>query len=291
MNPVAKVMNLNASRPFKVAVSLLLFACWIRCAEADPSAVPVVVTPAVEPWGYYDEEARPVGLLMAFQEALFARANVSLQYQLQPYARVIYALASGQADVGVMFVSPAAERAGISLGEVAVTRIVLIAAAQGHSGTPGKKRVGLADFAHARVGFVRGSKYGPIFDDNTSFEHVPVTNVSQGLRMLMTGRLDAMVSSEQALLYAIHLTEIPASSLAFILELGVAKADLYVSRHSAQGPWLAKLRQAMSDMKADGSLHKIFYQHHLWPRQATCFAEGGCLQADEPPSSVSREPM
>lgn len=252
--------------------------------EAPPEqltrqTLPKIVMPAVSPWGFFNAENLPAGLLIDFQAELLKRAQVNFDAELRPYPRVVHDLASGSADLGVMFKSELAEQAGVSLGHVVTMRIILIAQA----GSQKKIHV-LEDLIGLRVGFIRGSKYGRAFDEHPLIERIPVTNVDQGLRMLVTDRLDALVATEQALLYGMYTSGIPTDEFTVHLSLGAARADLYLSRYSKNAPWVDAVRQALKTMNEDGSSQKLFYDHNLWPRHAYCFSGGGCLEAGEPPA-------
>ena len=240
---------------------------------------PKIVVPMVAPWGFFSDSNVPSGLLIDFQQELFKRADLEVSAELRPYPRVVHDLASGSSDMGVMFASPMAEQLGKSLGHVVTMRVILIAPAHRKQAI-----ANLEDLTGERVGFIRGSKYGRKFDEHPDFEHIPVTGVEQGLRMLVTGRLDAMAATEQALLYGMYMSGIPAAEFVIHLTLGNARADLYVSRHREHESWVPKVSAALKTMNLDGTSTKIFYQHSFWPRQAYCFSGGRCLKAVEPPS-------
>ncbi|AFV00956.1 substrate-binding periplasmic protein [Simiduia agarivorans] len=271
--------------PLSVA-GLLLCLCFL-CApvSADQPAphLPLVVTPLVEPWGFIDAAGAPQGLLVRFQRELFQRAGLRYEQRMRPYPRVIHDLSIGRGDFGVMFSSPQADAVGRSLGAVVTMRVLLVSRVQPET------IQGLNDLAGLRVGYVRGSKYGPLFDNNPTFERIPVNSAEQGLRMLMTHRLDAMASTEQALIYASVITGIPTGHLQVAFELGKARADFYVSHSNTQVQWHQSLQQTLAAMAQDGSLRRLFYQHDLWPQAQYCFAGGRCLRADDP-VAVQKEP-
>ena len=248
--------------------------------EPAHRVLPKIVVPAVSPWGFVNVENLPSGLLIDFQRELFQRAKVKFEAELRPYPRVLHDLASGGADLGVMFKSELAEQSGVSLGHVVTMRIILITPAQSQ-----KKIEKLDDLGGLRVGFIRGSKYGREFDEHPLIEHTSVTNVEQGLRMLVTDRIDALVATEQALLYGMYISGIPSDEFAVRLNLGATQADLYLSRYSQDEPWVDAVREALKTMNEDGSSQRVFYDHKLWSRQAYCFSGGLCLDADEPPTA------
>ncbi|UTA49109.1 transporter substrate-binding domain-containing protein [Simiduia sp. 21SJ11W-1] len=257
---------------------LLLAASSMVCAESQGQAPArlQLATASVAPWGLVGEQGEPAGLLVQFQRELAARAGLAVQNKLAPYPRVIHDLASGKVDLAVMFVSPQAQQVGRSLGQVVDMSVVaLVPAAAPDYGA-------LEDFKGLRVGYVRGSKYGPAFDNNPDFERVGVLSASQGLLMLSKGRLDALVATEQALAYGLIQESVGEGAYKVVFQVAKARADLYVNRLRMLDGWVPSLRRALADMRADGSLRRVFYDHTLWPASGVCLANNHCLAAPAP---------
>ncbi|WP_430461561.1 substrate-binding periplasmic protein [Thalassolituus sp. LLYu03] len=257
----------------------LLILLFAGCLTAPPTladdtpSVARVTTSTVTPWGIVHDNAPMTGMLVDFQKTLFERAGVPYTNRPEPYPRVIQSIAGGSADVAVMFVSPAADQIGENLGNIAEERIVVVTTATAREVTS------LNDFAGKLVGHVRGSKYGPVFDQHNGIVRTPVTDVEQGLKMLLSGRLAAMASTEHSLLYAMYTAGIDSRQVRIALPLFNVKAGLYVSHAAAHEPWVAPLRQALKTMIDDGSVKAALYQHDYWPYATFCFAGGQCLNS------------
>ncbi|UTA48398.1 transporter substrate-binding domain-containing protein [Simiduia sp. 21SJ11W-1] len=270
--------HLHAS--WALALMILLGACGDapNATAPNPAAnktapkIPQVVTSDVKPWGFADQQGKHQGMLVDFQRTLFARAGIEYKNNLQPYPRVIHAISTGYADVAVMFSSPMANEAAVSLGHVLTVPIVIVVMA---NNTQDFKS--LDDFNGMVVGHVRGSKYGEAFDNNPNFERVSIPHVDQALRMLKAGRIDAMAATKQSLLYAMHETGFAGESLRIALPLFEVHADLYVSRGAAQEPWVQPLKATLDAMRADGSLTPSFYQSPHWPYFELCFHGNQCI--------------
>lgn len=257
--------------------ALLLLLPTLALADSGSAAasvsIPRVTTSTVTPWGILNPDHSISGILADFQNTLFARAGISFSNRAEPYPRVIQSIASGDADVAVMFVSPMSEKIGLSLGKVVDERIMVVTLAGTAAVTS------LDDFKGKLVGHVRGSKYGDAFDQHPGIIRTPVTDVDQGLKMLLSGRLAAMASTEHSLLYAMYNTGIDSRRIRIALPLFTVRADLYVSRQAADAPWVAPLREALQAMTEDGSLKAALYQHKYWPYDSFCFAGGQCLNS------------
>lgn len=255
-------------RPW-LAICLLVLS--MVASGDDGQSAPRMVTSTVEPWGIFDGPDRARGILVDFQRALFERAGLPLRNTMQPYPRVIKSIASGEADLAVMFVSPQSAAIAHSLGKVVDERIVIVTRAE----YPQVKT--LDDFNDHQVGHIRGSRYGAAFDQHAGIVRVPVTNVEQGLRMLLSGRIDAMTSTEHSLLYAMYINGIDSQKIRVAIPLFSAQGDLYVARDKINEPWVAPLKSALKSMTEDGSLLPALYNHAYWPYNSFCFAGGQCL--------------
>lgn len=242
-------------------------------ATAETAAIPspVVVTSTVKPWGLIAADGSDSGILVDFQQVLFSRAGIPLHNSMLPYPRVIQEMSSGRADLAVMFVSPLSEQIAVSLGQVVEEHIIIVTRAD----APDYKT--LDDFSGKDVGQVRGSRYGNDFDSHPQIHRIPVTDVDQGLKMLLSGRLDAMASTEHSLLYAMYTTGISSDRVRIALPLFTARADLYVTRSQQHALWVQPLRHALQSMSEDGSLRPSLYQRDYWPYDTFCFAGGQCL--------------
>lgn len=238
-------------------------------------STPLVVTSTVKPWGFSDSDKANKGILIDFQNTLFARANIEFNNLLEPYPRVIQDIEKGDADIAVMFVSPQAERIAHSLGFVLNERIVIVVKAGS------KEYRSLDDFSGQIIGQVRGSKYGQAFDTHPGITRVALTDVEQGLKMLLAGRLDAMASTEHSLLFAMYSAGINSKDIQLALPLFTARADLYVARHALQAEWVKPLQQTLAAMRRDGSLNKALYQNKYWPYDSYCFNGGDCLSGKQ----------
>jgi len=244
-----------------VRVSFLLALVFPVWAEADlePAAQDPVtfVTSTVKPWGFQNEAGQLDGLLVHFAEALTREVNLPMRNQLQPYPRVIHSVSNGTADMAVLFDSPMASDIGLCLGQVTDTEILLVV----KQGAP--QVASLADLSGWRVGYIRGSKYTPAFDQADNFVRIPINTMQQGLAMLLSGRLDAMTSADQTLFYAMDKMGIAPEQIQRLLVLGTTTASLYMSKRSTKQHLIPYYRAALERLTSSGQLAQIFYRQGL----------------------------
>lgn len=221
--------------------------------QAASPGVVRFATSTVKPWGYLDSESREQGLLVSFARELSAEAGVPYRNYLQPYPRVIHSLKSGFVDFAVLFDSPLARQAGIRVGSVVMTEVMVVGA--------GKQEPlnSIENLAGLRVGYIRGSKYGAAFDNAAHFERVPINAMHQGVAMVIQGRLDAMASADQTLYHALTAMAVKPGQISRLLTLSQTSGGLYMSRTSSHRDLLPVYKEALGRMENSGALASIFY--------------------------------
>lgn len=249
------------SRYSRFLVGLVVGLLLSMASFANNQQVVRFVTTTVEPWGYFNNRGLPDGLLVRFVEVLGREAGLPFTNRLQPYPRVKHSLGNGQADLAVMFVGPESNLLGESLGKVVDTQILMI-------GRKGMKPVESLEALDARlVGYIRGSRYGKQFDEYRGFTKVPVNRMRQGVAMLLAGRLDAMVSTDQSLFYTLDKMGLDIDEVSPLFFIGDTQGDLFIS-HQARDPKLAGIyRDALQRLRTSGRLNPLFFSHDGWGEQ------------------------
>lgn len=219
-------------------------------------------TSNIKPWGFINQQGLAEGLLVTLAESLEKESGITIRNQIRPYPRVIHEIAKGSVDFAVMFESPQAAKIGISLGRVVDTHILLV-------GLPNTPTVDDINELRGRsIGYIRGSKYGGVFDNSQAFDKVSVGSMKQGINMLLKRRIYAMASADQTFYYALRELNIPRHQVTPIMVLNTTSADLYFSRASTQTHLIEPLRSALNALKEKGVLNSIFYENGYYPEQA-----------------------
>lgn len=218
-------------------------------------------TSNVEPWGWFNEEYEPKGLLVALNTALqkemMHRSHRILHFtnHIRPYPRVINDIKTGRADFAVLFNSRESDQFGESVGKVSDFKVLVTGLRDADSINS------LQDLKGRPIGYVRGSRYGPVFDDNTDLSKVALDSMDKGLDMLLKGRLAALVCLDQTLFHALAKKRIPAGRTQTLMVLGSARADLYISRRS-KNQSLAEIAEiSLEALHQNGTIQAIFDQN------------------------------
>lgn len=219
---------------------------------------PKFATSTVKPWGFINRQGQEDGLLVRFEQALERETGIAYQNHLQPYPRVLHSLASGAVDFAVIFDSHAPDEQAIRVGYVTTIEIMVVARAGG------PLRASMSELAGMQIGYIRGSKYGSQFDEATHFTRVPINKIEQGIAMVLKGRIEAMASTDQSLYWALDNMGVKAGDLAKIISIGKTTGGLYMSKKSQRKDLLPIYRKALQQMKATGTMARIFYRQDAW---------------------------
>ncbi|WP_166252402.1 substrate-binding periplasmic protein [Marinobacter salicampi] len=245
--------------------------CWcllyvvITCALAAPaSARPSdlttssdeaflnFATPDVWPWGYLADSGSPTGTLVEFSSRVAAVANLPLLNELRPHRRAVLELTSGEADFVVLFESPAAKAAGVEVESVLSVR-TLMAGRFGES-----YPLTINGLAGKTVGYIRGTFYEEAFQDDEHIRKIPVNGLAQAVTMLQLGRIDALVSSDQAFYHTLRDMELPIAGFRTDVVIAEQKACLYMSRKAKHPELYYPVQKAVREMRHTGELDEIF---------------------------------
>jgi polar amino acid transport system substrate-binding protein len=205
------------------------------------------------PWGIEKADGNHQGMLVKFAQEFSDELQQPITNRLRPYPRVLLDINRGNADLAVLFKSPNSEEIGISLGQVVEVSIIAVGKKQ-HNAISS-----LDQLEGERIAYVRGSKYGPAFDNHTALDKVPVKNMNQGLRMLMRDHVDVVISTDQSIFYGIDTLGIDPEKLKRVYLLATAKADLYLSKKSTHQHRVKEFRAVVKRLHEKGVLNRIFY--------------------------------
>ncbi len=229
---------------------------------AHPEAPAHFSTSNIQPWGYLNDKNQPDGLLTKLAQALEKETNIHIDNQIRPYPRVIHEVKMGTTDFAVMFNSPQSHTIGISVGRVVNPKVVLTALANSEQIT------NLSQLQGKTVGYLRGSKYGAIFDNNNELNKVPLGSMEQGIKMLLTHRIYAMVGTEHSFYFTLKKLKISTDKVRAIFTVNETSGDLYFSKKSKNKHLIEPFKKALATLRARGGLHDIFYNNDYMPKSS-----------------------
>jgi len=230
-------------------------------SQAPLQATLKVSTSNVMPWGIEKEDGKHQGLLVELAREFSDVLQEPISNRLRPYPRVLVDIEHGSSDLAVLFTSPHSKNIGHPLGLV-IEAAVIAVSKKNHSVI-----TSLDELGNERVAYVRGSKYGPAFDNHPTLNKTPVKDMNQGLRMLMRNHVDVVISADQSIFYSIDNLGVDPSKLKLIYQLATAKADLYLSKNSPHVGRIEEFKAAAQRLKSKKVLDRIFYHRDYISRE------------------------
>lgn len=232
----------------------------VKAAEQGDRSPIVFGNSLIKPWGM-SVDGSAQGLLVDVQYALGLETGLEQQLVLQPYSRVIHSIYSGEVDM-----------AGLFDARVDLSQVVKIAAITESSiiiaGKAGMEPISSIEGLRGKVvGHMRGSKYGPVFDDASHFTKVPINTMLQGLAMLYRGRIDAMAGADQTFFWTIKQEQFSSADFVPLLVISKPVVSLYISKKSPHLDLIPRYRQAMQNLHDAGVIDEIFGHNIDWNQE------------------------
>lgn len=234
----------------------MLAALLLFPLSLSAESVMRVAIPQVDPWGHYNEQGEPSGILVELMEALDEATDLEMDYYLRPLTRALRELERGEVAYSFVFQSPRVEQVATPVSELVSLRFLALGPEQE---SPADYPRSLDDLAGRPVGFIRGTYYGAAFHEHQGIVRVPVHDMRQGLELVRKNRLDAMIGSEMAIAGAYRAMppeERPALNILF--QLGTARGMFYRSKKAPQTAADAQIKQALEQLHRSGRLREIF---------------------------------
>ncbi len=230
---------------------LALLGLPLQAAAAE-RAPAMFMTADVWPWGYHDEHGEAAGLISEFARRLGEVAGIPIENRIAPYPRLIRELRLGNVTFAVLFDNPTLDDFTRNLGPVLHSHLLFLSLERN------QLQLSLAGLADKRVGYIRGTYYGQAFEQDQRLRKVAVSDLEQGLRMLMLGRLDAIMISETVLHHTLDMLALDIDRFVYSVHSQEHPANLYMFHQPDDPEQGERLRAALDQLRADGELEKLF---------------------------------
>jgi len=240
-----------------LSILAIAHAQLAEAAEQGDRSPVVFANSLIEPWGMtIDGSAQ--GLLVDVQYALGLETGLNQQLLLQPYSRVIHSIYSGEVDMAGLFDARVDLSKVIKIAAIAESSVIIV-------GKAGMKPISSMEALRGKViGHMRGSKYGPAFDDASHFTKIPINTMVQGLAMLHRGRIDAMAGVDLTFFWAIKMKRFSPSDFVPLLVVSKPVVSLYISKKSPHLDLIPIYRKAMQHLHDSGVIKEVFGHNTGW---------------------------
>ncbi|ADU61547.1 MAG: transporter substrate-binding domain-containing protein [Pseudodesulfovibrio sp.] len=208
------------------------------------------------PWKVLGPKGEPTGIDVEFLNMLAARMGLTVEYVHYPFKRGLKLTESGDVDamIGVLrrpereaylhYIEPAYKH------ETSKAFFVL----KGRENTIARHE----DLYGLRVGTVLGGRYYPGFDDDTRIFKHPVTSYDLNFRMLLAGRIDAVVMTETAGVYRVAQLGL-GNTVVKATYVHRDHQDVYMvlSKRSVHADRLEEFSRVMDELVREGALDAV----------------------------------
>ncbi|WP_428506942.1 substrate-binding periplasmic protein [Roseateles sp.] len=242
-------------RPSWPATLLALCLLWAGAGAAAQTSTPGstaaplrVLINDVAPYTLRGEAQRP-GMHIEIMNALAQQAELAVSLNSAVYVRLAMGLKDGSADLVVGVEGPELDALAQRVAPFHSFKFVVLT----------RKAAGISQVSQLRgrlLGVARGAFYDDSINKDEAIQKFPMADPFQGVRMLAVDRLDAVISSDYLLSYALRQTGIDPQAFAPPFVVNEKNYSLYARRDLPEDQVRA-LRRAMEHLHKSGRLATI----------------------------------
>ncbi|MCV2367572.1 substrate-binding periplasmic protein [Roseateles oligotrophus] len=202
----------------------------------------------VAPYTLHGEAGRP-GMHHEIMLALAREAALPVTIGSAVYVRLALSLKDGSADLVLGVEGPELDSIAQRVAAIHAFKFVVLT----------KKSSGIQNAAQLKgklLGVARGAFYDDSINKDESIRKFGVADPFQGVRMLALDRLDAVISSDYLLSYALKQSGVDATQFAGPFAVNEKSYVLYASK-SVSGESIRRLQAAMEALQKAGQIERI----------------------------------
>lgn len=233
-------------------ISLLsLFFCSILSANASDQTVEIR-TIRLSPYGVKEGNYLS-GLYYDMANLIVSNAGYSPNNKVYPYARILKEIKHGKIDLTIMFRHPALYGYVDYIGSLPSKNTVVI-------GLQGKSFKSIADLSGKKITQLRGGQYNNQIDNDKSIEKHMVNTYSLGVKMLIAGRVDAMLGTMTAIkrtVFELERKENIKINLSAPLIVDIRTPWIQLSQKSSEYIEIEKLKKSFLQLEKQGVFNML----------------------------------
>ena len=245
-------------------LTVLIALLNLATASAAPPKPMQICT--LEHWPpFVDQSVLKSGFAVQVVDEALQLAGISFQRNYVPWARAMEETRSGNCDViSELYFDP--ERKHWADFSDAYGDLSMTLFARSDRNLSYQQ---LSDLTQYRVGLLRGANISPEFHRTEGMQLVPLKSVKQGLKLVYSGRIDAFVTGEKAIRYAMYKlqNELPEISNVLVpVYPAIHTNELFLGFNKLGGnnqEWRQRFNKALQQLKASGRYQQILQEQHL----------------------------
>ncbi len=232
---------------------LIILSCMVFSVYGQETNVLEIRTIAITPYGI-DGNTSSSGIYYDTANLLVNEAGYQANNYIYPYARIIFELKTGQTDLTIMFKYKELEDHVIYIAPLPTLKTVVI-------GLHGTSFDSLNDLKGKKLAYLRGAKFSDKIDRDSEIITVETKNFVQSVRMLMYGRVDAIIGPIDPMLSS--AAQLNKNGDLFGVPLVVSERTPWIqlSKKSVDKVSVEKLQAAFDTIESRGELTKIRHKY------------------------------
>ena len=239
-------------------ISLLLLLFGFIFSTYSYSYTIKISTVGFPPYGI-NEQGEFSGLYYDMANLITANAGYSSNNIVTPYARIVEGIKSGNIDLTIMFRYPALEEYVDYVAPFPSQQLVLL-------GLQGQYFKKISDLSGKKITYLRGTKLNNEIDYDKTIEKYEVTDYIHAIKMLMAGRVDAIIGSFEPIKNsALELEKIDNITILFDepIVLDIKTPWLQISKKSRSHIDIDKLKESFTQLQINNTLNTLKFKYGL----------------------------
>ena len=233
----------------KTGFSIFLWCLIVGQAIAIETIKLEIRTIGIPPYGI-ENEADPSGIYYDAANLLVQKAGYQADNLIYPYARIIEELKSGDTDLTIMFKYKELVDHVIYIAPLPTLRTVVI-------GRLGTSYNSIDELNGKTIGYLRGARFSDTIDNSPLIIKQATDDFSQGARMLMSGRVDALIGPLDPILKAVENIGSKKSLLGTPFTVDERTPWVQISKKSVDKVSIEKLKNIFLNIVLSGELNDI----------------------------------
>jgi len=234
----------------KIFVMLILVVSCLLSIAARTEGIKIEIrTIGIPPYGIENASNRG-GIYYDIANLLAQKSGYSRNNYIYPYVRIINELKTGQTDMTIMFKYEELNEHVEYIGSLPPLRTVVI-------GKKGTSFTSIDSLKGKFLAYLRGANFNEDIDNDPEIIKQVTDNFGQGVKMLISGRVDGIIGPLDPILDAANAISGDVIEFGKPLVVDERTPWVQVSKESAKRLSIEKLKSAFIEIQRQGSIVAI----------------------------------
>jgi len=233
-------------------VLLLFLGISSSAFSLDPLKIEIR-TIGFPPYGILNDRVAS-GIYYDLANKLAAAVGLDASNTVAPYTRIRSGLKSGRADLSIMFKYSELNDYVVYVAPLPTLKTVVV-------GLKGSSFDSIQSLENKRIAYLRGGSFSEQIDNNPNIQKYRTTNFLQGVKMLLGGRVDAIIGPMEPILAAAAKSNLSNDLFGTPFVVAERTPWIQISKKGALVPYVELLREEFALIQARGDLELLRRQY------------------------------